>query len=129
MTGEITKDGINSLSYVPIDGDNIDSLSVKDNLILVDKNINNVKRVLKEVGLEKAIKKKVSSLSFGESQRLSVARALLTNCDLYLFDEITANLDPANTDLIFSLIKKLSLSHPAIITTHVETIVGLILKK
>lgn len=102
---------------------------MKDNLILVDKNINNVKRVLKEVGLEKAIKKKVISLSFGESQRLSVARALLTNCDLYFFDEITANLDPANTDLIFSLIKKLSLSHPAIITTNVETVVGFYLKK
>lgn len=60
--------------------------------------------LLKHVGLEDAIKTKVSDLSKGMRNRLSFARVLLRSPKIMFLDEPTSGLDPATTEAIHELI-------------------------
>lgn len=55
-------------------------------------------------------------LSGGERQRLGIARALLRNPDIIIFDEATSNLDFLTEKKIAETIKKISSSKPNLIT-------------
>jgi lipoprotein-releasing system ATP-binding protein len=61
-------------------------------------------------------------LSGGEQQRVAVARALAMEPDLLLADEPTGNLDRANSDAVFALVRDLHLmvGLTSIIVTHDE---------
>lgn len=49
-----------------------------------------------------------ASLSGGEKQRLSIARAMLKNAPIVIFDEATANVDPENEDRLQTAIEELT---------------------
>ena len=58
------------------------------------------------------------SLSGGQKQRLSIARALLQNPDLLIFDEPTVGLDLKNKQIIIKKLKDLSKNKTIIIVSH-----------
>ncbi|MDR2199147.1 MAG: ATP-binding cassette domain-containing protein [Deltaproteobacteria bacterium] len=64
--------------------------------------------MLKNVGLEKAAALSPSSLSGGMKKRAAIARALIVNPELAIFDEPTAGLDPLTSGSIIRLLNRLS---------------------
>ncbi|KQC16032.1 MAG: phosphate ABC transporter ATP-binding protein [Methanothrix sp.] len=65
-----------------------------------------VRVALREVGLSGYEKRRAFSLSGGEAQRVALARALITDPELLLLDEATANLDPRTAETVEDLIRK-----------------------
>jgi phospholipid/cholesterol/gamma-HCH transport system ATP-binding protein len=92
-----------------------DSLSVYDNVAyrLVEERVDEeqieheVRRMLRFVDLEDAIEKMPAELSGGMRRRVGIARALVGNPSIVLFDEPTAGLDPPTARTICELAIKL----------------------
>ncbi|MGH8458577.1 MAG: ABC transporter ATP-binding protein, partial [Nevskiales bacterium] len=98
-----------------------DSLSVCENvayrlieetlhgaLDLADEDIERrVREVLRFVGLEDAIWKLPADLSGGMKRRVGIARALITEPPVLLYDSPTAGLDPVTAQTILTLVLRL----------------------
>src|SRR6476659_8427307 len=92
-----------------------DSLSVYDNVayrlheqgLPEDQVEPEVRRMLRFVNLEEAIDKMPSELSGGMRRRVGIARALIGDPKIVLFDEPTAGLDPPTARTICELAMKL----------------------
>ncbi len=103
--------------------------SIKNN-IKMGRNIKNskIKEVVKSLNLEKTIEKlelgydtivnERANLSGGEKQRLSIARALVKESLIYIFDEPTAALDTINEKRVKDILEELSKERLVIIITH-----------
>lgn len=59
-----------------------------------------------------------STLSGGEKQRISIARALLKDADIILLDEATASLDPENEQAVQAAINALVVNKTVVIIAH-----------
>jgi phospholipid/cholesterol/gamma-HCH transport system ATP-binding protein len=107
-----------------------DSMTVKENLefplIRNKKEMSQKERddkiheVLKAVDLEHAIDKMPAELSGGMKKRIGLARTIITEPKLILYDEPTTGLDPITVKEISELIKELQkdLNVTSIIVTH-----------
>ena len=107
-----------------------DSMTVKENLefplIRNKKEMSSKERedkiqeVLKAVDLEHAIDKMPAELSGGMKKRIGLARTIITEPKLILYDEPTTGLDPITVKEISELIKELQkdLNVTSIIVTH-----------
>ncbi len=87
----------------------ISSISVLENLMLTQK-LAGVKidrkrcdQLLEELGIGNKANSKVNNLSEGEKQRVSIARAVVTNPKLILADEPTSALDDDNCQKVIEL--------------------------
>jgi phospholipid/cholesterol/gamma-HCH transport system ATP-binding protein len=106
-----------------------DSMSVRDNVGFpltehtrmsgaeVDRR---VVRVLKMVGLQDAGAKMPADLSGGQRKRIALARAIVLEPKVILYDEPTTGLDPIRSDVINELIIKLQreMRITSIVVTH-----------
>lgn len=68
-------------------------------------------QLLERVGLGHRLTHRPAQLSVGEQQRVSVARALANSPVLLLADEPTANVDPANQQLVLDLLRESCREH------------------
>ena len=59
-----------------------------------------------------------ASLSGGEKQRISIARAMLKDACIIIFDEATANIDPENEDKLKEAIESLTKNKTVIMIAH-----------
>ncbi len=71
-----------------------------------------------ESGLETALTERASNLSGGQCQRLSLARALLHDSPVYIFDEATSNIDVESEDDIMEQIRALAKTKTVILISH-----------
>jgi ABC-type multidrug transport system ATPase subunit len=80
-----------------------------------------VDRVVRLIGLEKMVDRKMGTLSRGYIQRIGIAQSLLGDPELLILDEPTANLDPATRREIIDLLKVLhkELGVSMIISSHI----------
>ncbi len=105
------------------------NMSIRKNLDFVDKDINHQIEACKRVGIHDFIsslpdgyhtilREDGNNISGGQKQLISLARTLLTNSKILLFDEITSSLDPESAKQIMSLLKDLKKDHTIIMITH-----------
>jgi ABC-type transport system involved in cytochrome bd biosynthesis fused ATPase/permease subunit len=71
-----------------------------------------------ENGLDTLIQEKGSNLSGGQCQRLALARALLHDSPVYIFDEATSNVDVESENDIMEQIHKLAETKTVILISH-----------
>lgn len=105
--------------------------TIKENLLIAKDGVtdNELMRVLSEVGLDNLINSlpdKLNTnigelgqkLSGGESKRLTIARALLCNSPIIIFDEATSHVDNLTEKKILKTIKELPKTKSVIFITH-----------
>ena len=71
-----------------------------------------------EQGLDTPLAEKAANLSGGQCQRLALARALLHDSPVYLFDEATSNIDVESENDIMDRIRALARTKTVILISH-----------
>ncbi len=69
-------------------------------------------------GLDMVLKERGENLSGGQCQRLALARGLLHNSEIYIFDEATSNIDVESENQIMELIQKLRRNKTVLLISH-----------
>ena len=107
---QLRKLRLDNIGYILQDFKLFDDFTVKDNieilLNLSNKKISTqqLKEILKQVGLEHKINSKVKHLSGGEKQRVAIARVLANDYDILLCDEPTGSLNKSLANELIQLI-------------------------
>ncbi len=104
--------------------------TVRENLLMADENLTDfqMNKALKQVnlfdflqrenGLDTKILEKGSNFSGGQLQRLAIARAILKNSSVYIFDEATSNIDSESEKMIMKVIFELAKEKTIILISH-----------
>ena len=69
-------------------------------------------------GLHTKLLEKAGNLSGGQCQRLVIARALLMDAPVYIFDEATSNIDMESEELIMDVIHQISRTKTVLLISH-----------
>lgn len=90
----------------------------EDTLWQVLEQVNLADFLRSEKGLDTELLEKASNLSGGQCQRLALARALLHDSPVYIFDEATSNIDVESENDIMAQIHGLSKTKTVILISH-----------
>ena len=90
----------------------------EDTLWQVLEQVNLADFLRSEKGLDTVLNEKASNLSGGQCQRLALARALLHNSPVYIFDEATSNIDVESENDIMAQIHALAKAKTVILISH-----------
>jgi zinc transport system ATP-binding protein len=85
-----------------------------------------LRHVLDSMGIAHLSKRLIGELSYGEQQRTMLARALINQPELLVFDEPTTALDPETRDIFYSMTGQMNRAHgtTVILVTHDTGIIG-----
>lgn len=89
-----------------------------EEMIDVLKKVNLWDFLVKENGLKTELLEKGSNFSGGQCQRLALARALLHDTPVYIFDEATSNIDAESEEMIMEVIRELAGKKTIILISH-----------
>ncbi len=79
----------------------------------------NLKELFEEMdGLDTNLNENAGNLSGGQRQRLALARAILHDADIYIFDEATSNIDVESEEIILSRIEEMRRNKSIIFISH-----------
>ncbi len=90
----------------------------EDTLWQVLEQVNLADFLRSEKGLDTVLNEKASNLSGGQCQRLALARALLHDSPVYIFDEATSNIDVESENDIMTEIHELAKTKTVILISH-----------
>ncbi|AQX08224.1 ABC transporter ATP-binding protein [Elizabethkingia ursingii] len=124
-----------NIAYVP-QGDKLFSGSIKENLQLGEQEVSDNK--LREVlylacaefvydlpdGLDTIVGESGYGLSEGQAQRIAVARALMRDCNIWLFDEVTSALDPDTGEKLIERLLEAGKNKILVFVTHDMKLAG-----
>lgn len=74
--------------------------------------------IMEKGGLLMELSEKASNLSGGQKQRLALARALIHDSDIYIFDEATSNVDVESENKIMEVVHELAHKKTVILISH-----------
>ena len=74
--------------------------------------------VMEKGGVLMQIEEKAANLSGGQKQRLVLARAILHDSDIYIFDEATSNIDVESENKIMQVVQELAKTKLVILISH-----------
>lgn len=122
---EVYKSNVSIVNQRPF----VFNLSIKQNFDLVDKNKSRQIEVCKRVGIhdfimslpkgyDTVLREDAKNISGGQKQLISIARTLLTNSEVLLFDEVTSSLDPDTALKVEDVLQDLKKDHTIIVITH-----------
>lgn len=123
-TGTVQRDNKANIQYVFQDillYSNVlvrDNIRIKANALNLSVSDEEIKRTLEKFRLYNKEESKVCQLSQGEKQRLQLAMIFITNPDVLLMDEPTANLDYQNKVLVIETINENFTDTDKIIVSH-----------
>lgn len=104
--------------------------SLRENLLMAKNNVNDstINTALKKVnlyeeiierdGLEMPLSSGGMNLSGGQRQRLALARAMIEDSKIFIFDEATSNIDIESEEIILENIKNIAKEKLVIIVSH-----------
>lgn len=139
LQGVITLDGIDISTIADESYYNLVSIarkepiffntSIKENLMILGKNEEEIQEVCKKLGLhdkilslekgyDTVISNDTSLLSSSDKRLLAIARVLLKDTRIYLFDEIIETLDKTNRDIVMKILKEKKKNHTILIISR-----------
>lgn len=90
----------------------------RERLEQVLKEVNLYDFLMEQQGLETQLAERGADFSGGQCQRLALARAILHDTPIYIFDEATSNIDAESEAQIMKVIEKLALSRAVLLISH-----------
>lgn len=89
-----------------------------EEMLEVLKEVNLYEFIMQEGGLDMKLREQGSNLSGGQRQRLALARAILHDTDIYIFDEATSNIDVESEEDIMAVIRRMAGEKTVILISH-----------
>jgi len=129
-TSELTRENIHNLFTMVLQDTWLFEGTIKENIIYNrnDITLEQVEKVCKEIGLDYYIKtmpngydsmlSESDTLSAGQKQLLTIARAMLDNCPFLILDEATSNVDTRTEELVQKAMDKLTKGRTSFIIAH-----------
>lgn len=112
------------------------NISIRENFNLINSDIKKQEEICKFVGIDKFIKslpegyntvidENSHNISGGQKKLLSLARTLLKESKILVFDEATSSLDKNKIQNIINILKKLKNNHIIIVITHKKELINI----